>query len=96
MGVHWSLPQLQQLLPEELWARLNEAQSDPFHVAPETDVLPMYNAQTGECIKNIPIPKAIRYSRRKLRAFLTQGIDVEVLYTYPPVSAALSLDRVQC
>ncbi|KAI9879536.1 MAG: hypothetical protein M1830_006115 [Pleopsidium flavum] len=77
MGIHWSLPELQRILPDDLWQRLKEAQNDPFYESPENDVLPVYNGKTGECIRNLPIPKTIRFSRRKLRAFLTQGIDIE-------------------
>ncbi|KAI4125379.1 MAG: hypothetical protein LQ347_005395 [Umbilicaria vellea] len=77
MGLHWSLPILEHILPTEIWTGLNEAQTDPHYEAPESDVLPIYNGLTGDLIKNVPIPKTIRYSRRKMRAHLTKGVDVQ-------------------
>lgn len=82
MGLHWSLPILEHILPAQIWKGLNEAQTDPHYEAPESDVLPIYNGLTGDLIKNVPIPKTIRYSRRKMRAHLTKGIDVQV-YRHP-------------
>jgi hypothetical protein len=78
MGVHWSLPQLEALLPPDLTARLKEAQNDPFWDPPERDFFNMYNGLDGTLIKALPIPKTVRFSRRKLRALCSQGIDVQV------------------
>jgi len=77
MTIHWSLPQLEALLPPDLSARLNEAQNDPFLDALEQDVLKTYNGMNGEVLKALPLPRMIRVSRRKLRAFCSQGIDVK-------------------
>jgi hypothetical protein len=78
MGVHWSLPQLEALLPPDLKARLNEAQNDPFWDPPEQDFFKIYNGLDGSVLKELPIPKTVRFSRRKLRAFCSEGIDVQV------------------
>lgn len=78
MGVHWALPMMENLLPDDLTARLKEAQTDPSLDAPEKDSLPIYNGLTGEIMRSIPVPRNIRVSRRKLRAFCSQGIDVHV------------------
>ena len=86
MGLHWSLPLLEQILPAHLWEELREAQTDPHWEAPEADVVPIYNGLTGDLLKNIPIPKTIRYSRRKMRANLTKGVTVKV--TSKPVATA--------
>ena len=77
MGIHWSLSFLQELLPPDLWARISEAQSDPSLPAAE-DLVPMVNGLNGNLIKYIPTPKAIRVSRRKMRAFCSQGLDIQV------------------
>jgi hypothetical protein len=81
MGVHWSLPQLQSLLPNDLAARLKEAQNDPYLEYPPQDILPIYNGLTGDIMKAVPIPKTVRFSRRKLRAFCTEGLDIQVEFT---------------
>jgi len=45
----------------------------------------MYNGLTGEIMKDIPIKgQIVRVSRRKLRMFLTEGVDVKV--TFAPAS----------
>lgn len=78
MGIHWSLPQLESLLPPDLKERLKEAQNDPFLDAPDQDVVNVYNSLDGSVLKALPLPRMIRVSRRKMRAFCTQGIDVKV------------------
>lgn len=78
MGIHWSLPLLEGLLPDDLNARLKEAQNDPFLDHPPQDEVPMVNGLTGKVMKALPIPKTIRVSRRKMRAFCTQDLDVQV------------------
>ena len=78
MGIHWSLPLLEALLPDDLNARLKEAQNDPFLEVPLQDKIPIVNGLTGKLLKALPVPKTIRVSRRKMRAFCTQGLDVQV------------------
>lgn len=77
MGIHWSLPQLEALLPPDLRVRLKEAQNDPFLDAPDQDDMKLYNGLDGTILKALPIPRTIRVSRRKMRAFCSQGIDVK-------------------
>ncbi|KAH0543396.1 hypothetical protein FGG08_002254 [Glutinoglossum americanum] len=50
--------------------------NDPFFIPPAKDVLQIYNGKTGEHIKDMPLPKVVRVSRRKMREFCAQGIDV--------------------
>ncbi|KAH6717106.1 hypothetical protein BKA61DRAFT_718859 [Leptodontidium sp. MPI-SDFR-AT-0119] len=80
MGIHWSLPQLEALLPPDLRVRLKEAQNDPFLDAPDQDNMKIYNGLDGTILKALPIPRTIRVSRRKMRAFCCQGIDVKYGY----------------
>ncbi|KAI9720895.1 MAG: hypothetical protein M1812_002734 [Candelaria pacifica] len=77
MAIHWSLAQLEALLPDHLVARLDEAKNDPSYATRDEDIMPIVNGETGELMKNVPLPRAIRVSRRKLRAFCSQEIDVE-------------------
>lgn len=80
MGIHWSLPKLETLLPANLWARLKEAFNDPYFEEQQT-TFTMYNGRDGGVLKELPIPRTVRVSRRKFRAFLTEGIDVKVSST---------------
>ena len=78
MGIHWAVPMLKSLLPEDLFARLNEAQNDPSLKPQPQDVLRIYDGRSGEIFKELPVPGMIRVSPRKMRAFCSQGIDVQV------------------
>ena len=78
MGIHWSLPLLKKHLPDELWNRLPEAQNDPNYVTSEDDVFKIFNSGTGDILKTLPALGSRRFSRRKLRALLTDGLDVKV------------------
>lgn len=81
MGIHWALPLLESLLPDELASRLNEAYVDPsldWSQSP-CDHMRMYSGLTGEIMKDVPIKgKIVRVSRRKLRAFLARDVDIKV------------------
>lgn len=82
MGIHWGLPLMESLLPDNLRPRLaKEAYVDPSldWDAPPCDCMRMIDGTTGKIMKDVPIdPRIVRVSRRKLRAFLAQEIDVEV------------------
>jgi hypothetical protein len=80
MGIHWSLLQLEALLPPRLKGRLKEAQNDPFWEAPDEDFFKLYNGLDRTVLKALPLPKTIRVSRRKMRAFCSQGIDMKVYH----------------
>lgn len=83
MGLHWSLPQLESLLSPELWARLKEAQNDPFAEAQKGDVMKVFNGLTGDVLAAIPIQGEIRrVSRRKFRALLAQELEVQVSHSF--------------
>lgn len=66
MGIHWSLPQLDALLPSELKVRLKEAQNDPFWEASDQDFFKLYSGLDGNVLKALPLRNTIRVSRRKL------------------------------
>jgi 2-polyprenyl-6-methoxyphenol hydroxylase-like FAD-dependent oxidoreductase len=79
MSIHWSRPLLEQLLPEELLARLREAAVDPsFDSSAEGGyTVPFYNGKTGEHIISMPMKNAIRVSRRKMRNLCSEGLDIK-------------------
>lgn len=85
MGIHWALPILESLLPDDLRDRWKEAYVDPTvdFSDPKCKSMQMYNGVTGELMKEIVVPGTmVRVSRRRLRAFLSQQIDVQVR-TFP-------------
>jgi 2-polyprenyl-6-methoxyphenol hydroxylase-like FAD-dependent oxidoreductase len=88
MGVHWALPLLQSLLPNDIWLRKNTTQPDPEFVAKVTDTFSLYNGKTGELLKTLPSGGMTRFSRAKLRALISEGIEVEYGKTLSSISYA--------
>lgn len=82
MGLHWSLPFLESLLPNDLFSRIQEAYVDPSldWEQPPLNFMRMYNGLNGEIMREFPVKgKIVRVSRRKLRALVVEGIDVKVV-----------------
>ncbi|CAD0095884.1 unnamed protein product, partial [Aureobasidium vineae] len=80
MGLHWSLPLLESLLPDELSSRIQETFVDPSldWSQPPLDCMRMYNGMTGEIMKDVPIKgKIVRVLRKKLRALVAEDIAVK-------------------
>ena len=76
MGIHWAVPALHALMPDELLARIQDTQTDPNIPTKDSDQLPFINGQTGELIGEIKSAKFYRLRRDKIRALLREGIDV--------------------
>lgn len=78
MSIQWGIPLLRQCLPETLFDRLQSAANDPYFTPPDPGLLPTLNGKTGELLKEIPLLRMIRVSRRKFRSLCAEGISVEV------------------
>jgi 2-polyprenyl-6-methoxyphenol hydroxylase-like FAD-dependent oxidoreductase len=84
LTLHWSLPALQELLPQELFDQLRDTYVDRAAVERgESSTFPFFDLSTGE--KKYSSPKAvesqrIRVTREKLRRLLATGIDIQVGY----------------
>jgi hypothetical protein len=68
---------LEDVLPKELFDRIYTVANDPNFTPPDPGVLPTFNGKTGELIKNIPLLRMYRVSRRKFRTLCSEGIDVQ-------------------
>src|ERR1700678_1724134 len=86
MGVHWALPMLQSLLPNDLWLRTNSAQPDPEYESGSTDEFSLFNGATGGVLKTLPTGGMRRFSRAKLRRLITEGIEVKYGKTLSSIS----------
>jgi len=75
MTLHFGQEYLSKCIPPELMSRLSETCCDPFF-SEKLNSWPMYNAQTGEKLFDMPGFNPLRVSRRKLRALLSEGIEV--------------------
>src|SRR5213078_3167991 len=75
---------LADVLPKSLFDRVYTAANDPYFTPPDPGFLPTWNGRTGEHIKDIPLLRMYRVSRRRFRALCSEGIDVEVRsHPYP-------------
>lgn len=78
LGIHWSIPILENLLPVNLSNRLFEAQCNSRLVTGSDHTIELHNTESGDVLKTIPTPNLKRVSRKKLRALC--GEDIEVLW----------------
>jgi hypothetical protein len=68
IAIHWSVPMLEKLLPATLYARLPEVLTDPCHPNKKiSEVVSIYNGQTGELLKDMGMPGMIRIDRNRMR-----------------------------
>ncbi|KAJ5020060.1 hypothetical protein K4K57_003467 [Colletotrichum sp. SAR 10_99] len=81
LTLHWSLPALRSLLPEDLVARLPEAYVDRAAVARgEASAFPFFDLSTGElkgASPRAPESLRIRVTRERLRRLVATGIDIQ-------------------
>ncbi|KJX94966.1 FAD/NAD(P)-binding domain-containing protein [Zymoseptoria brevis] len=81
MAVHWSIPLLQELLPKELYDRfVAESAVDPSldpTKAPFNGAR-IFDGYEGGCLKDLEEEGGVvRVSRRKMRGWLLEGVDVK-------------------
>lgn len=69
---------LQKSPPKELFDRIREAANDPYFELPDPRKLPTWSGATGEQVKDSPLLRMIRVSRRRMRAICARRIEVEV------------------
>lgn len=69
---------LADVLPKALFDRVYTAANDPYFTPPDPGFLPTWNGRTGEHIKDIPLLRMYRVSRRRFRTLCSEGIEVEV------------------
>lgn len=76
MGLHWGMPILKSLIPDSASARLQSTTVDPNVPTKALDTLSFVNGETGELMAGTEIPYFYRLRRSKLRALLTEGLDI--------------------
>jgi 2-polyprenyl-6-methoxyphenol hydroxylase-like FAD-dependent oxidoreductase len=64
-------------MPEEWWSRIQSVQVDPHVPTKEHDVLTFLNGATGDTLAALPISLFYRLRRSKLRALLSEGLDIQ-------------------
>jgi len=77
MLLHWALPTLQALLPDDILGDIRTAYTDPFYPYDlETERVPFYNAVAGELAFLMPAASMRRISRTKMRRLCSRRIDI--------------------
>ncbi|CAG9970354.1 unnamed protein product [Clonostachys byssicola] len=74
--VHWAVEYL-SLYPDDMGKRLRTAQVVESKEKKPAEFVLFHNGETGEIIKEIPLGPARRFSHRKIRALLAEGIPVQ-------------------
>ncbi|RYP90112.1 hypothetical protein DL770_003734 [Monosporascus sp. CRB-9-2] len=74
-GLYWAQSPLAECLPDELSAQVEDTQIDERKPSPD-DKLRTFNAQSGELLKDIPVPNYLRLAKRRFCQMLTQGLDI--------------------
>jgi 2-polyprenyl-6-methoxyphenol hydroxylase-like FAD-dependent oxidoreductase len=93
LTIHWSLPALRLLLPDNLVQRLPEAYVDREAVVKgQASTFPFFDLSTGQL--HAATPKAstdtrIRVSRDRFRRVLATGIDIQVFSQSPTFNSTL-------
>ena len=77
MGLHRAWPDLQSLIPEALFNRLQTAQVDPSMPVKAIEHLPFVNRATGELLNSIPVDRFYRFHRSKICAMLAEGLNIK-------------------
>ena len=76
-GIYWAQSNLDECLPPDLAAQLPFVQVDS-HTPAETDFLPVFNAETGQRLVDLPAPYMLRLQRRKFLNLIASGLDIKV------------------
>ncbi|KIM96787.1 hypothetical protein OIDMADRAFT_169581 [Oidiodendron maius Zn] len=76
-GIYWAQSRLDECLSEDMRARVVDVQTDPSHRPSEDTVMPIYNGQTGEHMKDLPAPFSIRLHRRRWLEMLSDGVNIK-------------------
>ncbi|RYP19110.1 hypothetical protein DL765_003526 [Monosporascus sp. GIB2] len=74
-GIYWAQSPLAECLPDELSAQVEDTQVDERKPSPD-DKLRIFNGQSGELLKDIPVPNYLRLAKRRFCQMLTQGLDI--------------------
>lgn len=87
LTLHWSLPALRSLLPEDLVLRLPEAYVDRAAVEEgRASTFPFFDLSTGELKASTPTAtetQRIRVTRDRFRRLLTTGLDIKACCACP-------------
>ncbi|KAK4140987.1 uncharacterized protein C8A04DRAFT_31422 [Dichotomopilus funicola] len=75
-GIYWAQSRIAECLTPELNALIDTVQTDPSYRHHAGSTMPIHNGATGELLKELPAPHAIRLRRRAWLDLIRTGLDV--------------------
>lgn len=76
MAIHWALPLLKEILPEEVYANIPSIACNPV-LGIHSGLYPIINGDTGDLITGVPYQDGLRVPRSKMRQMCAEGLDVQ-------------------
>ncbi|KAK2614020.1 hypothetical protein N8I77_000881 [Diaporthe amygdali] len=76
MAIHWALPLLQKVLPDDIFAKVSDIACNPT-VGIHSGLYPIIHGETGNLITGVPYENGLRVPRSKMRNLSAEGINVE-------------------
>lgn len=94
LTLHWALPALRSLLPDDLVQRFPETFVNKDAAARgDTGRFQFFNLKSGEALYSVPAEERIRVNRGRLRELLTTGLDVKVLCNLSETAMTIPTDE---
>ncbi|KAF2187043.1 FAD/NAD(P)-binding domain-containing protein [Zopfia rhizophila CBS 207.26] len=88
MGLHWGAPVLKGLMPDEWWSQIQSIQVDSHVPTKDEDTLSFIHGTTGETMAAFTFGPFYRLRRSKLRALLSQDLDIQYNKSLSDISYA--------
>lgn len=81
LTLHWALPTLRALLPQDVVERFPETfVNKEASARGDVGSFQFFNLKSGKALYSVPAEERIRVNRGRLRELLTSGVDVQVKF----------------
>lgn len=78
MAIHWALLHLKEILPAELFAKIESEIACNPTIGIHSGLYPIINGETGDLITGVPYKDGLRVPRSKMRVLCAEGLNVQV------------------
>lgn len=78
MAIHWALPLLKNILPENMFVKISDIACNPT-IGIHSGLYPIIHGESGQLITGVPYENGLRVPRSKMRKLCSEGINVEVI-----------------
>lgn len=77
MAIHWALLHLKEILPAELFAKIESEIACNPTIGIHSGLYPIINGETGDLITGVPYKDGLRVPRSKMRVLCAEGLNVQ-------------------